>query len=82
MAASRSKKVKFPYHDGFISESEGRASDDERLTAKGLRRLKKKAFIAYRKQKSSSQKFPHLEERDNNKSLGKLSLRTDFVCLL
>ena len=34
--ASRSKKVKFSYHDGFILESEGRASDDERLTAKGL----------------------------------------------
>ena len=36
LAASRSKRVKFSYHDGFISESEGRASDDERLTAKGL----------------------------------------------
>ena len=55
MAASRSKKVKFPYHDGFILESEGRASDDERLTAKGLRRQPPKEKSIYRVQKSKIQ---------------------------
>ena len=55
MAVSRSKKVKFPYHDGVISESEGRASDDERLTAKGLRRQPPKEKSIYRVQKTKIQ---------------------------